>query len=57
MLDFLLAYNKGLSILDDFDHQTMEVECSLDTIYILNYEECIQLIHETSFITKKSNSP
>ena len=54
MLDFLLAYNKGLSILDDFDHQTMEVECSLDTIYILNYEECIQLIHETSFYNEKN---
>ena len=54
MLDFLLAYNKGLSILDDFDHQTMEIECSLDTIYILNYEECIQLIHETSFYNKKN---
>lgn len=24
MLDFLLAYHKGLKILDDYDHQTLE---------------------------------
>lgn len=32
MLDFLLAYNKGLTILDNYDHQTMEVENSLNSI-------------------------
>lgn len=41
MLDFLLAYNKGLNILDNYDHQTMEVETSLDCTYVLKYEECI----------------
>lgn len=39
MLDFLLAYNKGLTILDNYDHQTMDVEASFDCIYVLNYEE------------------
>ena len=52
MLDFLLAYNKGLSILDNYDHQTMEVETSLDCIYVLNYEECIHVIRETTFSEK-----
>lgn len=54
MLDFLIAYNKGLSILDDYDHQTMDIECSLDTIYRINYEECIHIIHETTFYEKGS---
>ena len=52
MLDFLLAYNKGLTILDKYDHQTMEVENSLDSIYVLNYEECIRVIDETAFVDK-----
>lgn len=52
MLDFLLAYNKGLTILDNYDHQTMEVENSLNSIYVLNYEECIHVINETTFHDK-----
>ena len=52
MLDFLIAYNKGLSILDDYDHQTMDIECSLDTIYRISYEECIHIIHENTFYEK-----
>lgn len=52
MLDFLLAYNKGLTILDNYDHQTMEVENSLNSIYVLNYEECIHVIIETTFHDK-----
>ena len=55
MLDFLLAYNKGLSIFRLFrSTKQWKIQCSLDTIYILNYEECIQLIHETSFYNKKN---
>lgn len=49
MLDFLLAYNKGLSILDDYDHQTMDIETFLASIYVLNYERCINVINEASF--------
>lgn len=52
MLDFLLAYNKGLTLLDNYDHQTMEVENSLNSIYVLNYEECIHAINETTFHDK-----
>ena len=52
MLDFLLAYNKGLTILDNYDHQSMEVEGTLDSIYVLNYEECIYVINETTFHNK-----
>lgn len=52
MLDFLLAYNRGLSILDNYDHQTMGVETSLDCIYVLNYEGCMNVISETTFNDK-----
>lgn len=52
MLNFLLAYNKGLSILDNYDHQTMDVVASLDCTYILNYEECINVLNKTTFHDK-----
>lgn len=52
VLDFLLAYNKGLSILDDYDHQTLDIETVLNDVYILNYEECMNVINETTFNDK-----
>lgn len=52
MLDFLLVYNKGLTILDNYDHQTMKIDSHLDDTYIINYDECIKVIHETQFDNK-----
>lgn len=44
MLDFILAYNKGLKILDDYDHQTMESNSTTEYTYRLTYEECSEVI-------------
>lgn len=52
MLDFLLAYNKGLKILDDYDHQTMESNTGNESTYILNYDECIDVINRTTYTDK-----
>lgn len=52
MLDFLLAYNKGLRLLDDYDHQTMCIEATLQDVYVLNYEECKKVIDQTTFNDK-----
>lgn len=52
MLDFLLAYNKGLKLLDDYDHQTMCIEATLQDVYVLNYEECKKVIDQATFNDK-----
>lgn len=52
MLDFLLAYNKGLKILDAYDHQTMESNTGNESTYILNYDECIDVINRTTYTDK-----
>lgn len=52
MLDFLLSYNKGLKILDDYDHQTMEIRGGSSSTYILTYEECKKVIEQTTFSDK-----
>lgn len=52
MLDFLLAYNKGLRLLDDYDHQTMCIEATLQDVYVLNYEECKKVIDQATFNDK-----
>lgn len=52
MLDFLLAYHRGLRILDDYDHQNMKVESILESVYVLNYDECMKVIRDTTFHDK-----
>lgn len=52
MLDFLIAYNKGLRILDNYDHQTMNIESHLETTYVLSYEECKEVIEQAIFADK-----
>ena len=49
MLEFLKAYQRGFKILDDYDHHTLEVPEGQRDIYIIQYDECIKLIHNTVF--------
>lgn len=49
MLEFLKAYQRGFKILDDYDHHTLEVPEGQKDIYIIQYDECIKLIHNTMF--------
>ncbi|MGX8852830.1 RhuM family protein [Amedibacillus sp. YH-ame10] len=52
MLDFLLSYNKGLKILDDYDHQVLEEIKGVNSTYVITYEECKGVIENTMFADK-----
>ena len=49
MLEFLKAYQRGFKILDDYDHHHLEVPVGQKDTYVLRYDECINLIHNTMF--------
>lgn len=50
--DFLKAYQRGFKILDDYDHHRLEVPLGQKDTYVLHYDECIKLIHNTMFENK-----
>ncbi len=52
LLGFLVAYEKGLKILDDYDHQTIEIVNGQKDSIRLNYDECINIIRLSSFKDK-----
>lgn len=45
MLEFLKSYQRGFKILDDYDHHTLEIPEGQKDVYVIKYEECINLIH------------
>ena len=49
MLEFLKAYQRGFKILDDYDHHHLEIPIGQKGTYVLQYDECINLIHNTMF--------
>ena len=52
MLEFLKAYQRGFKILDDYDHHQLEIPVGQKDIYVLHYDECMKLIHNTMFENK-----
>ena len=50
MLEFLKAYQRGFKILDDYDHHCLEVPRGQKDVYVIQYDECIKLIHNTMFV-------
>lgn len=50
--DFLKAYQRGFKILDDYDHHQLEVPQGQKDTYVLHYDECMKLIHNTMFDNK-----
>lgn len=52
MLEFLKAYQKGFKILDDYDHHQLEIPVGQKDTYVLHYNECMKLIHNTMFENK-----
>ena len=52
MLEFLKAYQKGFKILDDYDHHQLEIPVGQKDTYVLHYDECMKLIHNTMFENK-----
>lgn len=52
MLEFLKAYQRSFKILDDYDHHQLEVPVGQKDTYVLHYDECMKLIHNTMFENK-----
>lgn len=52
ILEFLKAYQRGFKILDDYDHHQLEIPVGQKDTYVLHYDECMKLIHNTMFENK-----
>lgn len=53
ILEFLKSYQRGFKILDDYDHHTLDIPVGQKDTYIIQYDECIHLIHQTMFSNKE----
>lgn len=52
-LDYLLTtYEKGLKILDDYDHDSFSIKKGKKDFYCLDYTECIDIIRKSTFSDK-----
>jgi len=49
ILSVIEQYNTALTILDDYDHQRIEKPVGSKAVYVLNYEECRDIISTMSF--------
>jgi len=49
VLSVIEQYNTALTILDDYDHQRIEKPAGSKASYVLNYEECKDIIKKMSF--------
>ena len=54
ILDIIKAYTYALNILDDYDHQQIKKPAGTKDVYVLEYNECKQIISKMRF-TKDSN--
>jgi prophage maintenance system killer protein len=52
VLQFLIAYNRGLAILDDYDHRTFRTPEGIRDTYRIRYEECLAIIRQSQFSGK-----
>jgi hypothetical protein len=55
VLQFLITYNRGLSILDDYDHRTFRTPEGIRDTYLINYSACMDIIHRSKFSGKSDN--
>lgn len=49
VLEVVKSYASALDLLDDYDHQRIARPAGSDTAYVLDYEECLQLIGRLRF--------
>lgn len=54
MLAFLTAYQRGFKILDDYDHHSLDVPVGSKDVYVIEYEECMNVINRSMFANKGS---
>lgn len=49
MLSVIERYNTALDLLDEYDHQTMKKPEGNQAVYVLEYEECREVIDSMKF--------
>lgn len=49
ILSVIERYSNALELLDSYDHQTMKRPKGNEAIYVLTYEECMNIIHSMRF--------
>lgn len=49
VLSVIERYNTALELLDSYDHQTMQRPKGNETIYVLTYDECMEVIGQMRF--------
>jgi hypothetical protein len=55
VFQFLISYNRGLSISDDYDHRAFKTPEGIRDIYHINYAEYIDIIRGSKFFAKSDN--
>ena len=55
LLEFMIAYNRSLSLLDDYDHQSFELPNGSKDIYRIEYIECLDIVRRSKFTGKNDN--
>ncbi len=54
MIEVVKSYASALDLLDDYDHQRIAKPDGTDAIYVLDYDECIELIKTLRFNDESS---
>ena len=55
LLEFMIAYNRSLSLLDDYDHQSFELPNGSKDVYRIEYNECLDIVKRSKFTGKNDN--
>lgn len=54
VLEVVKSYASALDLLDDYDHQSVAKPAGNDAVYVLNYNECLNLIKTLRFNNESS---
>ena len=55
LLEFMIAYNRSLTLLDDYDHQSFELPNGSKDVYRIEYKECLDIVKRSKFTGKNYN--
>lgn len=55
LLEFMIAYDRSLSLLDEYDHQSFELPNGSKDVYRIEYKECLDIVKRSKFTGKNDN--
>lgn len=55
LLEFMIAYNRSLTLLDNYDHQSFELSNGSKDVYKIEYKECLDIVMRSKFTGKNDN--